>query len=96
MEHVATIVFWVFFSIVVSIYVYRDAMSKRIAYPERWGVGVALSFFIFLPLYLVVRKDFQGTDDELNDWHSGYRDANPVLVYAVIFILSLLAPASYY
>lgn len=96
MEHVATIVFWVFFSLVVSIYVYRDAMNNKIAYPERWGVGVALSFFIFLPLYVVIRKDFRGTEDELSEWHAGYRDANPVLVYAVIFILSLLGPASYF
>ena len=89
MEHVAIIVFWMFFTLVVPIYVYRDATNNKIAYPERWGVGVALSLCILLPLYLVIRLYFRGTDDELNGWHAGYRDANPVLVYAVIILSSL-------
>lgn len=38
MEHVAIIVFWMFFTLVVPIYVYRDATNKKIAYPERWGL----------------------------------------------------------
>ncbi|ENZ7751383.1 hypothetical protein ACG9HF_004235 [Klebsiella pneumoniae] len=96
MEHVAIIVFWMFFTLVVPIYVYRDAMNNKIAYPERWGVGVAFSLCILLPLYLVIRIHFRGTDDELNEWYAGYRDANPVLVYAVIILSSLSGLVSYF
>lgn len=93
MEHLATIFFWFFFSMVVSIYVYRDAANNKIVYPERWGVLVAFSFFIFLPLYFIIRNYCRGTEDEQKDWNSGYSDANPALVYIVIFMLSLSAPA---
>lgn len=43
----------------LSVWVYKDARTRNIANPERWGVGTAFIFIIIAPLYFFKRKSFR-------------------------------------
>ena len=78
----------------ISVAVYKDAQAKQISRPARWGIGVSLLFIIILPLYLFKRNKIAGSGEVLTEAEGiqGGKNLKPVGAYALMFVLSFLAP----
>lgn len=92
MEYIIALVIFV-----LSVAVYKDARTNKIANPERWGVGVAFFIIIVLPLYLIRRKKLLGSSEtynrDANAWQKGKKEVSPIAAYTLMFALAFLAPA---
>ncbi|EAS0140674.1 hypothetical protein NCQ93_004116 [Salmonella enterica] len=81
----------------LSVWVYKDARTRNIANPERWGVGTAFIFIIIAPLYFFKRKKLQGTSESYNKddnvWQKNKKEVSPLGAYFLMFVLAFLAPA---
>lgn len=81
----------------LSVWVYKDARSRNIANPERWGVGTSFIFIVVAPLYFFRRKKLQGTADTYNRddnvWQKDKKEPSAWGAYLLMFVLAFLAPA---
>lgn len=79
----------IFFSVIsflLAVYVFNDAIKKEISNQLAWAVGTAILWFIVFPLYLIKRKDLEGTVTDIDGSHKPY---NTRMGYILIVVITI-------